>query len=149
MIAQLSFFHLVHCSFIFGHGWLHSKQFSKTCQNCFCPSWHCLRCVMAFVGAFTTRQQLHASALHCHVLHCTNSKLGHRQFWHALQKWLLSSHPWPNMNDQCTIWKKNLCYHPLITILWFFFLVLRHLGLKLWFPFFKLTLYIIQILISS
>ena len=26
---------------------------------------------------------------------------------HALQKWLLSSHPWPNMNDQCTLRKKN------------------------------------------
>ena len=30
-----------------------------------------------------------------------------KQFWHALHKWLLSSHPWPNMNNQCTIWKKN------------------------------------------
>ena len=35
------------------------------------------------------------------------TKLGWRQFWHALQKWLLSSHPWPNMNNQWTIWKKN------------------------------------------
>ena len=30
---------------------------------------------------------------------CTMTKLGWRQFWHALQKWLLNSHPWPNMND--------------------------------------------------
>ena len=27
----------------------------KTCQNC--PSWRCMHCMMAFVGAFTTRQQ--------------------------------------------------------------------------------------------
>ena len=30
------------------------------------------------------------------------AKLGRRQCWYALQKWLLSSYPWPNMNDQCT-----------------------------------------------
>ena len=39
---------------------------------------------------------------------CTMTKLGWRQFWHALQKWLLSSHPWPNKNDQYIIWKKNI-----------------------------------------
>ena len=69
-------------------------------SNCFCPSWRCLRCMMAFAGAFTTKQPF----IHPH---CTNSKLGRRQFWHDLQKLLLSSHPRPNMNDQCTIWKKN------------------------------------------
>ena len=39
----------------------------------------------------------------------------------CLRKWLLSSHPWPNMNDQSTIMKETyiLCYHPLIS-LWFF-----------------------------
>ena len=37
---------------------------------------------------------------------CTNSKLRRRQFWHFLQTWLLSSHPWHNMNAQCTMWKK-------------------------------------------
>ena len=37
---------------------------------------------------------------------CAMAKLGWRQFWHALQKWLLSSHPWPNISDQCTEWKK-------------------------------------------
>ena len=50
---------MVLCSFIFGHGWLHSNQFSKrNCQTWFCPSWRCLCCVMAFAGAFTTKQQL-------------------------------------------------------------------------------------------
>ena len=38
---------------------------------------------------------------------CTITKLGQRQFWHALQKLLLSSHLLPNMNDQSTIWKTN------------------------------------------
>ena len=37
---------------------LHSNQFCKTCQNWFRPSWRCLCCMMAFAGAFTTKQQL-------------------------------------------------------------------------------------------
>ena len=65
----------------------------KTCQNWFCPSWHCLCCMMSLAGAFTTKQQC------IHTDLCTMTKLGWRQFWHnyALQIWLLSSHPWPNM----------------------------------------------------
>ena len=66
MIAQSSsLLNLVHCSFIFGHGWLHSNQFCKTCKNWVCPSWRCLCCMMAFVGAFTTKQQLMHQ--HCFV----------------------------------------------------------------------------------
>ena len=30
-----------------------------------------------------------------------------KQFWHVLQNLLLYSHPWPNMNEQCTKWKYN------------------------------------------
>ena len=82
----------IHWSFIFGHGWLHSNQFCKTRQNCFCPSWRCLRCMMAFAGAFTTKQQ---------------SKTWTKTVLTCFTKWLLRSHPWPNMNNQCTIWKKN------------------------------------------
>ena len=57
LIASLVYFNLVHCSYIhvFSHWWLHSNQFCKACQNCFC---RCLRCMMAFAGAFTTKQQL-------------------------------------------------------------------------------------------
>ena len=29
-------------------------------------------------------------------------QLGQKTFWHGLQNWLLRSHPWPNMNEQCT-----------------------------------------------
>ena len=61
-----------------------------------------------------------------------NSKLGQRQFWHALQK-LLLSHPWPNMNDQCTIWKKNK--YAIIHSTIFGVSILRDLGLKLSFLF--------------
>ena len=46
---HLFYFHLVHCSFIFGHGWLHSNQVCKTCQIVFvqvgvlCAAWWNLR----------------------------------------------------------------------------------------------------------
>ena len=89
--------------------------------------------MMAFAGAFTTKQQL----MHPHCL-CTVTKLGWRQFWHALQNLLLSSHPWPNMNNQCMIWRQKICYHPLITIV---FLILRDLVLNFGFLFCILTLY--------
>ena len=56
-----------------------------------------------FAGPFTTKQQfVHP---HC-IVYSYNSKLRRGQFWHALQKCLLSSHPWPNMNDQYTIWNR-------------------------------------------
>ena len=47
IIIQLSFWHIVHS--LFGHGWLHSNQLCKTCQNCFiqvgvvCAAWWHLR----------------------------------------------------------------------------------------------------------
>ena len=91
-------------------------------SNWFCLSRRCLCCLVALRGTFTTKQQwCIRTAL------CAMAKLGWRQFWHAWQKWLLSSHPWPNMGDQCTTWKKNeyaimywnqFCY--------IFFSVLRH-----------------------
>ena len=42
-----------------------------------------------------------------HNIWSNKAKLGRRQFWHALQNWLLSSHPWLSMNDQCTIMKER------------------------------------------
>ena len=94
---------MVHCSFIFGHGWLHSNQFCKTCQNLFCQSWCCLCCLMAFAGAFTTKQQI----MHPHCFGYYD-KTWMKTVLTLIQKWLLCSHPWPNMNDQCTIWRKNI-----------------------------------------
>ena len=95
--TKLFQFHLVHCSFIFGHGWLHSNQFWKTYQDCFCLSWRCLRCMMAFITGIS-HWQSNNSCIRTAL--CTMTTFGRRQFWHALQKWLLSSHPWPNMNGQ-------------------------------------------------
>ena len=42
-------------------------KLGKTCQNCFCPSWRCLHCMMAFAGGRELSQQSnnHVSALHC------------------------------------------------------------------------------------
>ena len=51
MIALLVYFNLVHSSFIFGHGWLHSNPF-----GC---------CTIAFAGDFTTKATIGASALLC------------------------------------------------------------------------------------
>ena len=79
-------------------------------------------------GSFHKKATIHASSLHC--------ELGRRQFWHSLQKLLLSNHPWPNMNNHCTIWEKIRCYHPLTTISWFFFHFERF-RIESWFPVFK------------
>ena len=144
MIALLgSYFHLVHCSFIFGHGWLHSNpEFVKHVKIRFCPSWQvvesaaCIHELMRiFVGTFTKQQWSCIKHSHC-VLQA--------KFWHALQKWLQSSHPWPN-----TEWPM---YHPmqmkdkdaiilLITdFMIFLFDFERFKGLNLGFLFFLLTL---------
>ena len=73
---------------------------------------------------------------------CTMTKLGWRQFWHALQKWLLSSHPWPNMNDQCTIYERKInmlsCTEISFVISLFFF-NFEKFGVKPWFPFTQLN----------
>ena len=96
------YFHLIHCSFIFSHGWLHNNQFCKVCQIDFiqvgvvCAAWWPLR-------AFTTKATIPASALHC-VLQL---KTWTKTVLTCFTKLLLSSHPWPNMNDQYTICKKN------------------------------------------
>ena len=65
MIAWLVYFNLVHCSFIFGHGWLHNYQFCKTCQNWFCLSWCCLCMHDGICGSFHNKATINASALLC------------------------------------------------------------------------------------
>ena len=45
-------------------------------------------------------------SLYPFYVHCIYTEENRKQaIWHVLQNWLLSSHPWPNMNDQYTIWK--------------------------------------------
>ena len=89
LVETSRLFNVVHIfSFAF------NNPIHKSRQNFFCPSWRCLRCMMAFAGAFhnkATKQNLD----------------GDRFDMHALQKLLVSSHSWPNMNDQCTIWRKK------------------------------------------
>ena len=132
---KLFYFHLVHCSFIFGHGWLHSNKFCKICKNSFCPSWCCLRCMMAFAGAFTTKQQFMHS--HCIDYVYYDKALMISDSFEMLYK----DYCWVAILDP--IWTTNvpherkwICYHPLITISWFFFSNLRDLGLNLGFLFF-------------
>ena len=100
MIAYF-FFHMVHWSFILGQGWLLSNHFCKACQNCLRPS-------------FEFVHKLHELLLYCessrkchHAAQTT--PIWQKLFWHVLQKSLLCSHPWPNMNEQiqCTKWMYN------------------------------------------
>ena len=75
-------------------------NFVKHIEINFCPSWRCLRCMMAFAGAFTTNQQfMHP---HCTVYYDKGTqklKIWTKTILTCFTKWLLSSHPWPNMND--------------------------------------------------
>ena len=94
-------------------------KFVKHVKIVFCPSWRCLRCMMAFAGAFTTKT----------VLTCFTTMIAEQPSLTQYER------PIYNMKE------KEICYHPLITISRFFFSILRDLGLNLGFLFFKLTLY--------
>ena len=100
---------------------------------CLCPSLRCLRCMMAYARALTIKQQfIIRTAL------CTMTKLGRTQFWHALQKWLLSSccHPWLNMDDHSTNYVREInMLSSTIQISWFSFSILRDLGMNIRFHF--------------
>ena len=53
-------------------------------------------------------QQSNSSCImlpHCIVQQTQN--LDRKIVLTCFTKWLLSSHPWPSMNDRCTIWKKK------------------------------------------
>ena len=100
------YFHSVHCSFIYGHGWLHINQFVKHVKIVFVHfSWRCLRCMMAFAGAFTTKEQF----MHPHCI--VNLSLGRRQFWPCFT-WLLHAIFEQNWTDFWMIpfWKRRFKY---------------------------------------
>ena len=61
---------------------------------------------------------------------CTMTKLVWRQFWHALQPSLTQYE-----RSMYHMKEKLICYHPLITILWFVILILGDLALNLGFLF--------------
>ena len=105
-------------------------------QNWFCPSWRCLRCMMAFAGAFTTKQQLMHP--HCFVyydktwmktiLTCFTKMIADQP---SLTKF---ERPMYHMKE------KQICYHPLITISWFVFLILlKRFSIESRFSFFFFT----------
>ena len=134
-------FNLVHC-IICGHGWLHNNQCCKTCQNWFCPSWHCLCCIMAFEGAFTTKRQL----IHLHCMLCV--------LWQNLEEdsfdMLYKNDCWTAIPD--SIWmtivpyvkkkKKNVLTSTDNS--WFVFLIFERFSIESWFPLFLThTVYLI------
>ena len=47
-------------------------------------------------------------------------QLGQKQFLYVSQNLLLRSHPWPNMNEQCTKMNVELCYYALKSVLYIF-----------------------------
>ena len=129
---------MVHCSFIFGHGGLHSNQFGRTCQNWFCPSWRCMWCMMAFAGAFTTKQQW----MHIHTAMCTMTKLGWRQF--SQNGMLCKNYCWAAIPDP--IWMTNVSYERKINMLsspdnnfmiCLFFFFVERFSIEFRFPFFN------------
>ena len=102
------------------HGWLHRNQFCKTYKNCFCP--RCLRCMMAFAGAFTTKQ---------HPKTWTKTVLIYFTKMIAEQP-SLTQYERPMYHYE----RKNAIIHcHLITIWWIFFSILRDLRLNLGFLF--------------
>ena len=58
-------FHLVHCSFIFGHWWLHSNQFVKHVEIVFVQKLALFALHDNICGSFHKKATIHASALHC------------------------------------------------------------------------------------
>ena len=98
MIVLLFFFHMTHWSRIFGNRWLLSNNFCKQCPKCLHPK---------FVICYHKAVRMHLLLLCCessrkcyHAAQTTSTWT--KPIWHVLQKWLLCSHPWRNMNELCT-----------------------------------------------
>ena len=97
MIVLLFFFHMTHWSRILANRWLLSNNLCKACQNYLHPSF-------VFVHK--------AVRMHLLLLCCESSRKCYhaaqtmptwtKPIWHVLQKLLLCSYPWPNMNELCT-----------------------------------------------
>ena len=63
MIAYLSVFHMVHCSFILDQGWLLSNHFCKACQQLFLSKfwfWYRIQCGLLLLCWKTSCQCHHA-----------------------------------------------------------------------------------------
>ena len=128
---------MVHCSFIYGHEWLQSNQFVKHIKIVFvqvgvvCAAWWHLR-------EFSHKKTTHASALHCVLQLKTWTKTVCTCFTKIIDEQpSLTQYERPIYQMK----QKWMCYHPLITVLWFFFSSFRDLGIESRFPFLKLTPY--------
>ena len=114
------------------------STFSPLQVGVVCAAWWHLR----KLSQQSNKQFMHP---HC-IAYCTNSRLGRWQFWHAFQKLLLSSHPWPNTNGPCIPYGRNInmlsSTDNNVMILLFVF---KRSRIESWFPFFKLTMYIVLV----
>ena len=86
---------MVHWSFILGQGWLLSNNFCEACQNCLHPSFVIVHKAVWMHCCFIVKAPANAIMQH------KQRQRGQNQFWYVLHNWLLCSHPWPNMNEQC------------------------------------------------
>ena len=97
---------MVDWSFILGQAWLLSNYFlfsmSKLSSSKFCHVVHCYTMQCGYMNCCFVVKAL-ANA----IMQCKQRQLTQKQFRHVLQNWLLCSHPWPNINEQCTKWKQN------------------------------------------
>ena len=116
------------------------QSICKTYQNCFCPRWRCLRCMMAFAGAFTTKQHPCIRTVLCTITTLKLKTWTKTVLLYKIDCWAAIPYP---------IWTTNVpyerkidmlwCYHPLITITLFSFSILRDLGLNLGFSYCIIT----------
>ena len=132
----LVFFNLVHCSFIFGNGWggigCTAINFVKHVKIAFvqvgvvCAAWWHLR------ELSQQSNNINASALLCVLW----QNLDEDNFDMLYKNYCWAVTPVPIWTTNVP-WKKDkICYHPLITILWFVFLIFRDMVLNLGFLFF-------------
>ena len=102
VITKLVYFNVV---LIFGHGWLHGNQFSKTFQNWFLSKLAMFVLHDGLCGSFHNKATIDASALLCVGYYDKN--LDEDSFDMLYQNDCWAAIPDLIMNDQCTIWKKN------------------------------------------
>ena len=97
MIVLLFLFHMTHWSRILDNRWLLSNHFWKACQSCLHPSFvivhKAVRMHLLLLCCESSRKCYHAAQ---------TTPTWTNQFDMFLQKLLLCSHPWPNMNKLCT-----------------------------------------------
>ena len=88
---------MTHWSRILANRRLLSNNFCKACQNCLHPNFvivhKAVRLHLLLLCCESSRKCYHAAQ---------TTPTWTKPSWHVLQKWLLCSHPWPNMNELCT-----------------------------------------------